>query len=51
MTAGVRLPLAKYNSNDEVKKDVMGRACSTNAGEVECIKDIGEKARRKEATK
>jgi hypothetical protein len=26
----------------------MGRACSTNVGEDECIKDISEKVRRKE---
>jgi hypothetical protein len=28
--------------------DEMGRACSTNGGDEECIYDIGEKARRKE---
>jgi hypothetical protein len=28
----------------------MGRACSTNEGEEECIQDIGGKAIRKEAT-
>jgi hypothetical protein len=28
----------------------MGRACGTNAGEEECIYDIGGKARRKETT-
>jgi hypothetical protein len=28
----------------------MGRACSTNGGEEECIKDTGGKARRKETT-
>jgi hypothetical protein len=28
----------------------MGRVCSTNEGEEECIKDIGGKARRKETT-
>jgi hypothetical protein len=28
----------------------MGRACSTNVGEEECIEDIGGKARRKETT-
>jgi hypothetical protein len=27
----------------------MGRACSINRGEKECIKDIGGKARRKDA--
>jgi hypothetical protein len=29
----------------------MGRACSTNGGEEECIQDIGGKARRKETIK
>jgi hypothetical protein len=29
----------------------MGRACSTNGGEEECMKDIGGKARRKKATR
>jgi hypothetical protein len=28
----------------------MGRACSTNGGDEECIYDIGGKARRKETT-
>jgi hypothetical protein len=28
----------------------MGRTCSTNRGEEECIYDIGGKARRKETT-
>jgi hypothetical protein len=28
----------------------MGRACSTNGGDEECVKDIGGKARRKETT-
>jgi hypothetical protein len=27
----------KYNWNDEVKEDEMGRACSTNGVEEECI--------------
>jgi hypothetical protein len=27
-------------------EDEMGRACSTNGGEGQCIKDIGGKARR-----
>jgi hypothetical protein len=40
----------KYNYNDQVKKDEMGGACSTNRGEEECIYDIGGKARRKETT-
>jgi hypothetical protein len=29
----------------------MGRACSTNGGEEECIEDFGGKARRKETTR
>jgi hypothetical protein len=29
--------LSKYNYNDQVKKDEMGGACSTNRGEEECI--------------
>jgi hypothetical protein len=29
----------------------MGRICSTNGGEEECIKDIGGNARRKETTR
>jgi hypothetical protein len=29
----------------------MGRACSTNGGEEECIYDVGGKARRKETTR
>jgi hypothetical protein len=29
----------------------MGRACSMNGGEEECIQDIGGKARKKEATR
>jgi hypothetical protein len=35
---------------DQVKEDEMGRECSTNEGEEECIKDIGGKARRNETT-
>jgi hypothetical protein len=38
----------KHNQSDQVKEDEMGRACSTNRGEEECIYDIGGKARRKE---
>jgi hypothetical protein len=33
-----------------LKEDEMGRACSTNGGEEECIEGIGGKARRKETT-
>jgi hypothetical protein len=29
----------------------MGRACTTNGGEKECILDIGEETRRKETTR
>jgi hypothetical protein len=28
----------------------MGRACSTNGGDKECVEDVGGKARRKETT-
>jgi hypothetical protein len=31
------LYFAKYNLNDQVKEDEMGRSCSTNKGEEECI--------------
>jgi hypothetical protein len=34
----------------DFKEDEMGRACSTNGGEEECIKDISGKSRRKETT-
>jgi hypothetical protein len=34
-----------------VKKDEVGRACSRNEGEKECIQDIGEKSRRKKTTR
>jgi hypothetical protein len=30
--------------------DEIGRACSTNGGEEECIYDIGGKSRKKETT-
>jgi hypothetical protein len=33
-----------------VKEDKVDRACSTNGGEEEGIKNIGGKARRKETT-
>jgi hypothetical protein len=36
--------------HNEVKEDEMGRACSTNGGEEECIYDTGVKARRKDTT-
>jgi hypothetical protein len=36
--------------NDQVKENEMDMACSTNGDEA-CIKDIGGKARRKEATR
>jgi hypothetical protein len=39
---------AKYNYNDQVKEDEMGRACSMNGGQEECIQDFGGKARRKD---
>jgi hypothetical protein len=28
---------SKYNQNDQVKEDEIGRACSKNAGEEECM--------------
>jgi hypothetical protein len=28
----------------------MGRSCSTNGGDEECVQDIGRKARREETT-
>jgi hypothetical protein len=34
-----------------VKEGEMGRACITHGGEEECMKDIGEEARRKETTR
>jgi hypothetical protein len=34
-----------------IKEDEMGRACSTNEGDEECIYAIGGKARRKETTR
>jgi hypothetical protein len=34
-----------------VKANEIDRACSTNGGGEECIKDIDEKARRKEITR
>jgi hypothetical protein len=39
------------NINRVIIKDKMGRACSTNWGEEECIWDTGGKARRKETTR
>jgi hypothetical protein len=42
--------LASIIRNDQVKVDEMGRACSTNRSEEECIYDIGGKARRKKTT-
>jgi hypothetical protein len=35
----------------QVQEGEMGRACSTNGGEEECIYDTCRKARMKEATK
>jgi hypothetical protein len=43
--------VAKYNYNDEVKNDEMGRICSTNGDEEGRIQYIGGKARRKETTR
>jgi hypothetical protein len=41
----------KYNQNDQVKENEMGRTCSTNGGEEECIEDFGRKARMKDTTR
>jgi hypothetical protein len=45
------MSFAKYDQNDRVKEDEMGRACSTNEEGEECIQDICGKARRKETTR
>jgi hypothetical protein len=37
MTSFATRTFAKNNYNDQVKKDEMVRACSTNGGEEECI--------------
>jgi hypothetical protein len=37
--------------HDQIKEDEMGRACSTNGRDEECIQDIGGNARRKETTR
>jgi hypothetical protein len=42
---------AKYNYNDEVKVDEMGRAPSTNVAEEECLLNIAGKARREETSR
>jgi hypothetical protein len=41
---------AKYNQNDQVKEDELGRACSRNEREEKYIENIGGKARRNETT-
>jgi hypothetical protein len=38
--------LAKYNENDKVKDDDLGKACSMNEGKAEHIQDSGGKARK-----
>jgi hypothetical protein len=45
------LLFAKYNQNDEVEKDEMGRTCSTNRNEKESIYVISGKAGKKESTR
>jgi hypothetical protein len=35
----------------KVKEDEVGRSCSTNGGDEECVQDIGGKARMKETTR
>jgi hypothetical protein len=42
---------AKYNYNDGVKENEMGRAFSTHGREEECIQDFGGKARREQNTR
>jgi hypothetical protein len=37
--------------NDQLKEDDIGRACSTDGGEEECVWDIGGKARSKQITR
>jgi hypothetical protein len=39
-----------FACNDQVKEIEMGRACSTNGPEEECVYDTEGKARRKETT-
>jgi hypothetical protein len=41
--------LAKYNDNDQVRKDAMGRTCRTNEEEKEYIRYLWQ-TRRKETT-
>jgi hypothetical protein len=36
---------------DQVRKDKMGRACSTQGSEEECMLDSGGKVRKKETSK
>jgi hypothetical protein len=43
--------LIGLNYTDKVEKDEMGRECSMNGGEEECISNIGGEARRTETTK
>jgi hypothetical protein len=43
--------LTHGNLNNKVTEDDIGKACSKNVGEEECIQDIGGKARRKETTR
>jgi hypothetical protein len=37
LTGSELVLFSKYNQNDQVKEDEMGRACSTNGGEEECM--------------
>jgi hypothetical protein len=41
----------EYNYNDQVKVDEMSRACRMHGGAVECIWEIGRKAKRKETSR
>jgi hypothetical protein len=42
---------AKYNENNQVKEDGMGRTFSTNEGKEDCIWDTGGRVRRKDTTR
>jgi hypothetical protein len=50
VSAGGLIKISNSGSIFLYYKKYEGRACSTNGGEEECIKDIGAKARRKGTT-
>jgi hypothetical protein len=43
--------ITKYNWNDQVRDDDIGRVCSTHAGEEECMKCFIGKSGRKKTTR